>query len=103
MLSSKSQRILQELGVLRALDRGESLVLVGPTYELRKDPGVQARMSVLRSADGQVCVGYADDAEGEWRVAEYEPFSRRAFGYYQRRLKRIGNVLVDESARGRRH
>ncbi len=101
MLSSKSQRILQELGVLRALARGEPLVLVGPTYELRTDPGVQARMSFLRSAEGQVCVGYADDTEGEWRVVECEPFSRRAFGYYQRRLKRIGDVVDD--AHGGRH
>ncbi len=102
MLSSKSQRILQELGVLRALDRGESLVLVGATYELRKDPGVQARMSFLRSADGQVQVGYADDTEGEWRVVESEPFSRRAYGYYQRRLKRIGDVVADDARSSRR-
>ncbi len=102
MLSSKSQRILQELGVFRAFDRGESLVLVGPTYELRKDPGVRARMSFLRSPEGQVCIGYADDSEGEWRVVEYEPFSRRALGYYQRRLKRIGDVVKDD-ARGGRH
>ncbi len=102
MLSSKSLRILQELGVIRALERGESLVLVGPTYELRKDPGVQVRMSFSRSEDGQVCVGYADDAEGEWRVVEHEPFSRRTFGYYQRRLKRIGDVVITD-ARGGRH
>ncbi len=102
MLSSKSRRILQELGVLRALDRGEPVVLVGATYELRKDPGVQARMSFVRSADGQVHVGYADDTEGEWRVVECEPFSQRSFGYYQRRLKRIGDVVTNDPRSGRR-
>ena len=101
MLSSKSQRLLRELGVLPVLDRGEPFVLVGPTYELRKDPGVKARMSFLRT-DGQLCVGYADDAEGEWRVSEYEPFSRRAFGYYQRRLKRIGDCITADARGARR-
>lgn len=91
--SIKAERALQRLGVMRAFERGEQLVLVGPTYELRKDPGIKIRMVFLRDHAGQLCVGYADDDDG-WRAVEFEPFSLRALGYYQRRLKRIGDFIA---------
>jgi len=91
--SVKAERVLQRFGVMRALDRGERLVLVGPTYELRKNPGIKVRMTFLRDRDGQLCIGYANDEDG-WQPVEYEPFSLRALGYYQRRLKRIGAVAA---------
>ena len=88
---------MKRLGVMRALDRGETLVLVGPTYELRKDPGIKVRMAFLRGDDGQLCIGYAHDDDG-WRPVEFEPFSLRALGYYQRRLKRIGDFIAADRA-----
>jgi hypothetical protein len=91
--SIKAERILKRLGVMNALDRGEVLVLVGPTYELRKDPGIRVRMAFLRGSDGELCIGYANDEDG-WQPIEFEPFSLRALGYYQRRLKRIGEVTA---------
>jgi hypothetical protein len=92
-LSSKSERILKELGVTRAFERGETVVLVGPTYELRKAPGTRARLAFLHDEDGRLCVGYASDSGGTWQPVESEPFSRRALGYYERRLKRIGDFV----------
>ena len=92
-LSAKSARILKQLGVAKAFERGETLVLVGPTYELRKDPGRMARLAFLRDDEGQLCVGYATDADGRWSPIESERFSMRALGYYQRRLKRIGDFV----------
>lgn len=91
--SIKAERLLERLGVMKALERGENLVLVGPTYELRKDPGIRVRMAFLRGSEGQLCVGYANDEEG-WQPVEFEPFSLRALGYYERRLKRIGDVCA---------
>ncbi len=91
--SIKAERLLKRLGVVQAFERGETLVLVGPTYELRKDPGLKVRMAFLRDGDGHVCVGYAHDEDG-WQAVEFEPFSLRALGYYERRLKRIGDVCA---------
>lgn len=101
LASVKSQRILQDLGVPRAFERGEQLVLVGPTYELRKDPGIKVRLAFLHDADGQLCVGYAHDSGG-WQAVEFEPFSLRALGYYERRLKRIGDFVSSAPRRPRR-
>jgi hypothetical protein len=101
LVSVKSQRILRDLGVPRAFERGEQLVLVGPTYELRKDPGIKVRLAFLHDADGKLCVGYADDGDG-WQAVEFEPFSLRALGYYERRLKRIGDFVANEPRRPRR-
>jgi len=100
-LSVKSQRVLHRLGVTRAFERGEKLVLVGPTYELRKAPGIKVRMAFLHDAEGQLCVGYADD-DGGWQAVEFEPFSLRALGYYERRLKRIGDFVASGSRASRR-
>ncbi len=101
-LSSKLQRVLAQLGVPAAFARGEQLVLVGATYELRSDPGIHVRLAFLHDADGRLCVGYADDGEGEWRAVEFEPLSARALGYYQRRVKRIGDFVEADPGR-RRH
>ncbi len=99
--SIKSERILQQLGVPKAFAHGDTLVLVGPTYELLKQPGVHVRLAFLHDDDGRLCVGYASDDGGEWRAVESEPFSLRAFGYYERRLKRIGEFVVAGNTRRR--
>ncbi len=101
LLSAKSERILKELGVAKAFERGETLVLVGPTYELRKDPGIKVRLAFLHDDEDRLCVGYASDDGGEWQPVESEPFSLRALGYYERRLKRIGEFVADDDRRRR--
>ncbi len=100
--SVKSERLLKQMGVLRALADGHRLVLVGPTYELRDGPGIRARMAFLRDDDGRLCVGYATDDAGEWEVVAHEPYSLRAFGYYERRLKRIGDFVQTAPANAHR-
>ena len=97
--SAKSERILQQLGVAKAFERGETLVLVGPTYELRKEPGIRVRLAFLHDDEGRLCVGYASDDGGHWQAVESEPFSRRALGYYERRLKRIGDFVISKEPR----
>lgn len=101
-LSVKSQRLLDRLGVTAALARGEALVLAGPTYELVKDPGIHVRLAFLHDGDGRLCVGYASDDGGDWHAVESEPFSMRALGYYERRVKRRGSFVVADSRGGRR-
>jgi hypothetical protein len=98
-LSAKSERILTQLGVAKAFARGETLVLVGPTYELRKNPGIHVRLAFLHDDEGRLCVGYASDDGGDWQPVESEPFSRRAHGYYERRLKRIGDFVAAKTSR----
>lgn len=100
--SVKSERLLKQLGVLEALAPGHRLVVVGPTYELRDDPGIRARMVFLRDDERRLCVGYASDDAGDWAVVEHEPYSLRAFGYYERRLKRIGDFVESAPAETRR-
>jgi len=94
LLSAKSERLLKQLGVAKAFERGETLVLIGPTYELRKSPGTRVRLAFLHDDEGRLCVGYASDDGGNWQPLESEPFSRRALGYYERRLKRIGDFVA---------
>ncbi|MCK6553105.1 hypothetical protein L6Q96_00740 [Candidatus Binatia bacterium] len=97
-LSAKAMQALRRLGVDAALQRAPDGALVGPAYELRATPGVRARLLFRRSADGGVEVGYATaTGDGPWERIESEPFSLRALGYYERRLKRIGNFV--ETAR----
>jgi hypothetical protein len=91
--SSKSARLLQQLGVPTAFERGETLVLVGPTYELRKEPGIRVRLAFLHDDENRLCVGYASNDGDEWQAVDSEPFSMRALGYYERRLKRIGDFV----------
>jgi len=93
--SIKSQRLLKQLGVVAALERGERLALVGPTYALRKNAGIRVRLVFSRDPDQQLCVGYASDETGSWQPVDVEPFSVRALGYYQRRLKRVGERVED--------
>ena len=100
-LSVKSQRLLDKLGVPAAFARGEALVLAGPTYELVKDPGIHVCLAFLHDGEGRLCVGYANDDGGQWRAVESEPFSMRALGYYERRVKRIG-AFVEPARRGTR-
>ena len=100
--SVKAQRLLEKLGVPKALARGETLVLVGPTYELVKDPGIHARLAFLRDDEGRLCVGYASDDSGAWEPVESEPFSMRALGYYERRITRIGAFVPPDDRRARR-
>ncbi len=90
--SVKARRLLRQLGVEAALARGESLVMTGPTYELRKEPGVHGRLAFVRDEDGRLCVGWASDAAGAFALVEAEPFSLRTLGYYQRHLRRTGEV-----------
>ena len=101
LLTTKSERILKQLGVAKAFERGDTLVLAGPTYELRKDPGIKVRLAFLHDDEGRLCVGYASDDGGEWQPVETEPFSLRGLGYYQRRLKRIGEFVADDDNRRR--
>jgi hypothetical protein len=89
-LSVKSERLLDELGVRRAFEGGAALVPVGPTYRLADDR--RARLAFSRDEEGRVCVGYAVAAGPGWAQAEAEVYSARALGYYQRRLRRIGQA-----------
>jgi hypothetical protein len=89
--SVKGERLLAGLGVQAALDRGEPLVLTGPTYELRKEPETHVRLAFLRDDEGRIAVGYARLEGVEWKLVEHEPFTMRALGYYERRLKRLGD------------
>ena len=102
LLSAKSERLLKQLGVAKAFERGDTLVLVGPTYELRKQPGIRVRLAFLHDGEGRLCVGYASDDGGDWQPVESEPFSRRAHGYYERRLKRIGEYVPKGDTQNRR-
>lgn len=102
LLSVKAQRLLKQLGVSDAFAKGETLVLAGPTYALRKDPEVKVRLAFLHDDEGRLCVGYASDDGGTWTSVESEPFSRRALGYYERRLKRIGDFVAPTNRRARR-
>jgi hypothetical protein len=102
LLSVKSQRLLKQLGVLAAFERGEELVLVGPTYELRKEPGIYVRLAFQRDDAQRLCVGYASGGGGAWQAVESEPFSMRALGYYERRLKRIGDFVERSDRTARR-
>ncbi len=90
-LSTKSLRLLEKLGVTSALARGESPVCAGPVYESRRQPGCYLRLAFDRDDENRVQVGYARFADPDWEIVELEPFSQRALGYYERRLKRLGN------------
>jgi len=98
-LSVKSQRVLEQLGVAAALEHGATLALAGSTYQLLKDPQTFIRLAFSHDEEGRLCVGYARGSGDEWYAVEAEPYSRRALGYYQRRLKRLGEVVESERAR----
>lgn len=86
--SVKTDRLLARLGVEEELDDGQPLVTVDPTYVL--SDGRLARLAFERDEEAQLCVGYAIGTEDNWVMEEAERFSIRTLGYYQRRLKRIG-------------
>lgn len=90
--SVRAQRLLQDLGVTRAFGRGDRFLLVGPVYTLRAQPETRVRMVFARDGKDGIAIGYAaaDETRG-WRIVESEPYTMRSYGYYQRRLKRIGD------------
>lgn len=94
-LSVKSRRLLEEWGIEKALRSGAEVVPVGPPY--RTEGGEQARLVFTRDDEGRLCVGLAVARAEKWEVLEAEPFSSRALGYYQRRLKRLarGRAAAD--------
>jgi hypothetical protein len=87
--SLKSDRLLDQLGVWKRLQRGEKLVVVGPTYELFTAEDSTAALAFTCEGES-LYVGYAVVREGRWEAAELEPYSLRALGYWQRWLKRHG-------------
>lgn len=90
--------MLEEMGVTRAFARGDRFLLVGPVYTLREQPETRIRMVFARSAERVIEIGYASaDASAPWRIVESEPYTMRSYGYYQRRLKRIGDWLANPS------
>jgi hypothetical protein len=86
--SVKTARLLERLGVEEELDSGRHLVTIEPTFLLFD--GRSARLAFERDEERQLCVGYAIESDGNWEMEEVERFSIRTLGYYQRRLKRIG-------------
>jgi hypothetical protein len=90
--SVKSDRTLQQLGVLPRLRAGERVVPVGKTFALRGREGEFA--SLVFAFDGDtLAVGYATRHGESWTVEELEPYSLRALGYWQRWLKRHGEPV----------
>jgi|JRYF01.1.fsa_nt_gb hypothetical protein len=98
-VSAKSDKLLRRLGVTQALAQGRRLVQVGPVYELRRAPGSFVRMVFHQDEQERLCIGYARHEEGDWILVESEPFSMRSFGYYDRRLKRIGDYAGEDVPR----
>lgn len=99
--SVRGEKTLADLGVLRAFERGDRCLLVGPVYELRKEPGTELRLFFERTTDGGIEIGYARRSEGgDWETVESEPYTLRSFGYWERRLKRIGDYLRNEPPLG---
>lgn len=90
--SVRARRVLVDLGVEGAFAKGDRFLLVGPVYTLRRDADTRVRMVFARGEKrGEVLVGYVSAGAGAWAVAELEPYTLRSYGYYQRRLKRIGD------------
>jgi hypothetical protein len=88
-LSIKSLRQLRAWRIEETLAAGNQVVPVGRRYRLRD--GALGTLAFARDEEGRLCVGYAFD-EGGWTMVESEPFSARTLGYYQRWLKRHGEV-----------
>lgn len=99
--SVRADRFLRELGVSRALERGDRYFLVGPLYVLRADAETEIRLIFRGRSPRTVEIGYASrQAGGRWIIAECEPYTMRSLGYYQRRLKRIGDWHSNPPAEG---
>jgi hypothetical protein len=88
-LSRKSVRLLEKGGVLDALAEGGELAVIGPAVRLGAS-GTLGRLAFSIDRENRLHVGYAvaEQADGPWRRAEFEPFTLRAYGYYVRYLKR---------------
>lgn len=93
--SQKSERLLATLGVTKAMQRGETEVFVGPIFELRRQARVFVRLLFHRDDERRLCVGFAQYDGKNWNIVESEPYSMRAYGYWERRLKRIGDYVGD--------
>lgn len=99
--SVRADRILRDLGVRRALERGDRYFLVGPLYALRTDHDTEIRLVFRGTSPRDVDVGYARRQQGAgWIISECEPYTMRSLGYYQRRLKRIGDWRSNPPAEG---
>lgn len=94
--SVRGERVLRDLGILRAFERGDHRVLAGPEYVEVKPPGRRLRMLFVRDPEHGIEVGYALLVDGEWQTVETEPFTLRSFGYYERRVKRLGVFVRNE-------
>lgn len=94
--SVRGERTLRDLGVLKAFDRGDERVLAGPVYVEDEAPGLSMRMLFTRDKENGIQVGYAKLVDGEWQEVEVEPYSLRSFGYYERRMKRLGIFVRHE-------
>ena len=99
-LSAKSERLLARWKVAESLAEGATTVAVGETYRLRD--GTTARLAFARDDERRLSVGVAFEREGRFCLDESEPFSARALGYYQRRLKRIGVDVRELEEEGER-
>jgi len=98
--SVRSQRLLRDLGVSRAFSQGDRFLLLGPEYALRREPDTRVRMIFLRGEAKEILVGYASNEGSGWSVVESEPYTMTSYGYYERRLKRIGDWVVTPPAEG---
>lgn len=87
-LSVKSRRLLDRWGVTKELAEGAGVVAVGPAY--RFEHGSLVRLAFVRDQEGRLCVGCALEGAGGWEMQEFEPYSARTLGYYQRHLRRKG-------------
>lgn len=94
-MTVRAERILRDLGVLRAFSSGDRLIVVGPIFELRREPDTRVRLAFVHTEDKIVEVGMARAVDNRWEVIESEPFSLRSYGYYERRLKRIGDFAAN--------
>jgi hypothetical protein len=94
-LARKSVRLLEADGILDALGGGSRLAVVGPVARLGGE-GPFVRLAFRVDDHGRLLVGYAAsrDPGGPWSHAEgeFEPFTIRAHGYYQRYIKRLAPV-----------
>jgi hypothetical protein len=95
-VSIKSDKLLQKLGVVQAFAHGDAIAHVGPVYELRKQPGSYVQLIFTHDDEKRICVGYAQHEGESWNIAECEPYSMRSLGYWERRLKRIGQYVGSE-------
>lgn len=93
-MTVRAERILRDLGVLKAFAAGDRLIVVGPVFALRREPDTHVRLAFLRTEEKTVEIGLARAVDDGWEILESEPFSLRSHGYYERRLKRVGDFVA---------